>query len=130
MDESEISKKPEEPKNNFEPIDFMIFKDEIQDDFATLTKKLPPSNKEKRALVIGKYILPKFNYIFSMQNITDLGFGKIYLLENCPQKIEEFEIVFVIPSKIECIEIVVKQILKDQKDIHEKQKNSKKTRKA
>ena len=124
MEEEEISKIPDEPKNMFEPIDFMIFKDEIQDDFETIVSKTAPDEKTPKALIISKYLFPKFTYIFRMEDLLKLGFSKnIYYLENCPQTINEFQIVFLIPSKIECIDIVLKQFKKDKEDLLEKQKN-------
>ena len=124
MDESEISKIPEEPKNIFDPIDFTIFKDEIKEDFQTIASKTAPDEKSPKALIISKYLFPKFNYIFKMPEIVKLGFStNIYYLEDCPQNIKEYQLVFVIPSKIECVEIVMKQFKKDNDDMLEKQKN-------
>ena len=124
MEEEEILQTPEEPKNMFEPIDFMIFKDEIQDDFQTIVSKTAPDEKTPKALVLSKYLSPKFTYIFKMQDLLKLGFSNnIYYLENCPQTINEFQIVFLIPSKIECVDIVLKQFKKDKEDLLEKQKN-------
>ena len=126
MNEEEILKYPEVPTNIFDPIDFTIFKDEIQDNFQTLSANTCPEEKDKKALVISKYLSPKFSYIFKMQDLIKCGFSStIYYLENCPQSIKENQLVFVIPSRIECIDIVVKQILKDQQDIEEKQRNFK-----
>ena len=124
MDDSEISKIPEEPKNIFDPIDFTIFKDEIKEDFQTIASKTAPDEKSPKALIISKYLFPKFNYIFKLSEIAKLGFSKrIYYLENCPQKIEEYQLVFIIPSKIECVEIVMKQFKWENDDMLEKQKN-------
>ena len=124
MDDSEISKIPEEPKNIFDPIDFTIFKDEIKEDFQTIASKTAPDEKSPKALIISKYLFPKFNYIFKLSEIVKLGFSKrIYYLENCPQKIEEYQLVFIIPSKIECVEIVMKQFKWENDDMLEKQKN-------
>ena len=124
MDESEITKAPEEPKNIFDPIDFTIFKDEIKEDFNTIASKTAPDEKSPKALIISKYLFPKFNYIFKLSEIVKLGFStNIYYLENCPQNIKEYQLVFVIPSKIECVEIVMKQFKKDSDEMLEKQKN-------
>ena len=124
MDESEITKTPEEPKNIFDPIDFTIFKDEIKEDFQTIASKTAPDEKSPKALIISKYLFPKFNYIFKLSEIVKLGFStNIYYLENCPQNIKEYQLVFVIPSKIECVEIVMKQFKKDSDEMLEKQKN-------
>jgi hypothetical protein len=124
MDQDEITKVPDEPKNIFDPIDFMIFKDEIKEDFQSIVSKTAPDEKSPKALILSKYLAPKFSYIFKMQELIDLGFSKnIYYLENCPQKIKEFHLVFLIPSKIECIEYFMKQFKKDKEEMREKQQN-------
>lgn len=123
MKDDEISKVPEEPKNIFEPIDFMIFKDEIKDDFQTICSKTAPEEKNKKALVLSKYLAPKFTYIFKMADLQKEGISKIYYLENLPQIIEEYILIFLIPSKIECIELVMKQFQKDEEDLIKKQKD-------
>ena len=124
MDKEEIMKIPDEPKNIFEPIDFMIFKDEIKEDFQSIVSKTAPDEKSPKALILSKYLAPKFSYIFKMQELIDLGFSKnIYYLENCPQTIKEFHLVFLIPSKIECIEYFMKQFRKDKEEMREKQQN-------
>ncbi len=124
MKEQDILKAPEEPKNKFEPIDFMIFKEEIIDDFQTICSKTSPDTKDKKALIISKYLIQKFSYIFKMSDLLKLGFSKkIYFLENCPLSIDELQLVFLIPSKIECIELVMKQFERDRNEIQEKQKN-------
>ena len=124
MNEEEVSKTPEEPKNIFDPIDFMIFKEEIQDDFQTLTSKINQDEKEKKGLILSKYLSPKFSYIFKMSDLAKCGFSSsIYYLENCPQTIKESQLVFVIPSKIECIDLVIKQIERNKIDMDKKHMN-------
>ena len=59
-----------------------------------------------------------------MHDLINLGFSKnIYYLENCPQNIKEFQLIFLIPSKIECIEYFLKQFKKDKEEMREKQQN-------
>ena len=124
MKDEEISKTPDEPKNIFEPIDFTIFRDEIQDDFHAICSKTAPGEKSKKALILSKYLSPKFSYIFKMSELLNLGFSKnIYYLENCPQTIQEFQLVFLIPSKIECIPFIMEQFKRDKEDIIDKQKD-------
>ena len=57
MKDEEISKTPDEPKNIFEPIDFTIFRDEVQDDFHAICSKTAPGEKSKKALILSKYLL-------------------------------------------------------------------------
>ena len=124
MKDEEISKTPDEPKNIFEPIDFMIFKDEIQDDFQTICSKVAPGEKTKKALIISKYLTPKFSYIFKMPELLKLGFStNVYYLENCPQTIKEYMLIFVIPPKIECVELIMSQFQRDRNDLESKQKD-------
>ena len=124
MKDEEISKTPDEPKNIFEPIDFTIFRDEVQDDFHAICSKTAPGEKSKKALILSKYLSPKFSYIFKMSELLNLGFSKnIYYLENCPQTIQEFQLVFLIPSKIECIPFIMEQFKRDKEDIIDKQKD-------
>ena len=124
MKDEEISKTPDEPKNIFEPIDFTIFRDEVQDDFQAICSKTAPGEKSKKALILSKYLSPKFSYIFKMSELLNLGFSKnIYYLENCPQTIQEFQLVFLIPSKIECIPFIMEQFKRDKEDIIDKQKD-------
>ena len=124
MNDDEILKVPEEPTNIFDPIDFMIFKDEIQDDFQTIASKTAPDEKEKKTLVLSKLLLQKFSYIFKMDDLVNLGFSSpIYYLENCPQDINGNLIVFLMPSRTECIDLVIKQIDRDRQNIEQKQRN-------
>ena len=121
--EEEI-KKFEAVKNPFDPIDFTIFKEEVKDDFNNIISKISQKDKEKKALVISKYLFPRFFSIFTFQELLKKNFAEsIYFLERCPQNIKEYQIVFLIPSKIECVELVSKQIEKEQEDMTEKQKN-------
>ena len=108
--------------NPFDPIDFMIFKDEIKDEFNSIYSKIFQNNIEKKALVISKLLFNRFFYIFNYPELEKKGFV-LYYLENCPQLIKEFQILFVIPSKTECIDIVLKQMVKDEKTIEELQRN-------
>ena len=111
-----------EVTNPFEPIDFMIFKDEIKDEFNSIYSKIFQNNIDKKALVISKLLFNRFFYIFPFQEIEKKNFV-IYYFENCPQLIKEFQILFVIPSKIECIDIVLRQMERDTNTLKEMQKN-------
>ena len=124
MQDEEILKVPEEPTNIFDPIDFTIFKDEIQDDFQNIVSKTAPDEKEKKTLVLSRFLLEKFSYIFKMDDLKKLDFSSpIYYLENCPQDINGNIVIFLMPSKTECIDLVVKQIERDRQNIIQKQKN-------
>ena len=118
-----------EPTNPFEPIDFMIFKEEILDEFNEICSKLFEESLDKKAFVISKLLFDRFFYIFPFQELVKKGFS-IYYFENCPQVIQEFQILYIIPSKIECIEIVLKQMEKDEQTIREMQKNMQKENKG
>ena len=120
--EEEIIKFPE-VTNDFNPIDFTIFKDEIKEDFQNLCSEIFKNDKEKKALVISKHLLQKFSSLFTIKELSKLYFSDtLYYLEQCPQTIKEYQIVFIIPSKIECVNLILKQIEKDQEEINEKQK--------
>ena len=121
--EEEIIKFPE-VTNDFNPIDFTIFKDEIKEDFQNLCSEIFKNDKEKKALVISKHLLQKFSSLFTIKELSKLYFSDtLYYLEQCPQTIKEYQIVFIILSKIECVNLILKQIEKDQEEINEKQKN-------
>ena len=109
--------------NPFDPIDFMIFKDEIRDEFFNICSKNFQNNKDKKAIVISKLLFNQFFFIFSFPELEKKGFV-VYFFESCPQVIKEFHIMFIIPSKIECIELALKQMDKDQKTIQDMQKNA------
>ena len=120
--EEELTKFPE-VTNIFEPIDFTIFNEEIKADFQNLCQNISKNDKEKKALVISKSLFHKFFSIFTLKDLSQNRFSEsIYYLERCPQTIKEYQIVFILPSKIESINLVMKQIEKDQEDITEKQK--------
>ena len=120
--EEEISKF-QEVTNEFDPIDFTIFKDEIKEEFKNLCSEIFKEDKEKKALVISKQLLPKFSSLFNIKDLAKLHFSEnFYFLESCPQKIKEYQIVFLIPSKINCVNLIFKQIELDQEEINEKQK--------
>ena len=111
-----------EPTNPFDPVDFMIFKEEMQDEFNEIYSKIFQNNQDKKALVISKLLFDRFFFIFPFQELEKRGFT-VYYFENCPQKIEEFQILFLIPSKVECIDIALKQMERDQKTIENMQRN-------
>ena len=120
--EEDLTKFPE-VTNIFEPIDFTIFNEEIKADFQNLCQNISKNDKEKKALVISKSLFHKFFSIFTLKDLSQNRFSEsIYYLERCPQTIKEYQIVFILPSKIESINMVMKQIEKDQEDITEKQK--------
>ena len=111
-----------EYKNPFEPIDFMIFKDEVRDEFNNIYSKIFQNNNEKKALVISKLLFNQFFFNFNFPELLKKGF-MLYFFENCPQIIKEFYIMFIIPSKLECIELALKQMEKDQNVMKDMQKN-------
>lgn len=110
--------------NPFDPIDFMIFKEEIKDEFQNLYSKILENKKDKKALVISKNLFPKFFYIFTYQEIAKKNF-QIYYFESCPQEIKEFHVLFIIPPEIKCIDLIASQMDKDEADLRELQKNYK-----
>ena len=110
--------------NPFDPIDFMIFKEEIKDEFQNLYSKILENKKDKKALVISKNLFPKFFYIFTYQEIAKKNF-QIYYFESCPQEIKEFHVLFIIPPEIKCIDLIASQMDKDETDLRELQKNYK-----
>ena len=110
--------------NPFDPIDFMIFKEEIRDEFQNLYSKILENKKDKKALVISKNLFQKFFYIFSYQEIAKKNF-QIYYFESCPQEIKEFHVLFIIPPEIKCIDLIASQMDKDESDLRELQKNYK-----
>ena len=121
--EEELSKFPE-VTNIFDPIDFNIFNEEIKADFQELCSNISKNEQDKMAFVISKNLFQKFFSIFNLKDLKENKFSEsIYYLESCPQQIKEYQIVFIIPSKIEYMNIVMKQIEKDQQEISEKQKN-------
>ena len=120
--EEEIAKFPE-VTNIFDPIDFTLFNEEIKIDFNNLCSSITKNDKEKKAFVISRNLFQKFFSVFTMKDLKDNKFTEsFYYLENCPQKIKEYQIVFIFPSKIEYINIIMKQMEKDQEEITEKQK--------
>ena len=123
MQEEEISKFYD-LTNPFDPIDFMIFKEEIKDEFQNLYSKILGNKKEKKALVISKNLFQKFFYIFTYQEIAKKNF-QIYYFESCPQEIKEFHVLFIIPPEIKCIDLIASQMDKDESDLRELQKNYK-----
>ena len=121
--EEEIKQFPE-VTNIFEPIDLTIFTDEIKVDFKNLCSNINKVEKEKKALVISKNLFHKFFSIFSLKYLAENNFSEnIYYLEKCPQSIKEHHLIFIFQSKIEYINIISKQIKKDQDEISEKQRN-------
>ena len=111
--EEEIAKFPE-VTNIFDPIDFTLFNEEIKIDFNNLCSSITKNDKEKKAFVISRSLFQKFFSVFTMKDLKDNKFTEsFYYLENCPQKIKEYQIVFIFPSKIEYINIIMKQMEKD-----------------
>ena len=126
MEEEELAKFCD-LSNPFDPIDFMIFKEEIKDDFQNIYTSIFENNEDKKALVISKSLFPRFFYIFSYQEIVKKGF-KIYYFELCPQAIEEFNVLFIIPPEQQCIDIIAKQMDKDESAMHELKKDFQKNK--
>ena len=121
--EEEIKQFPE-VTNIFEPIDLTIFTEEVKVEFQNLCSNINEIEKEEKALVISKNLFHKFFSIFSLKDLSENNISEnIYYLERCPQQIKEYQIIFLFPSKIEYINIILRQIKKDQDDISEKQRN-------
>ena len=126
MEEEELAKFYD-LSNPFDPVDFMIFKEEIKDDFQNIYTSIFENNEDKKALVISKALLPRFFYIFSYQEIIKKGF-QVYYFELCPQPIEEFNVLFIIPPEKQCIDIIAKQMDKDDSAMHELKKDFQKNK--
>ena len=126
MEEEEIAKFCD-LSNPFDPVDFMLFKEEIKDDFQNIYTKVFENNEDKKALVISKNLFPRFFYIFSLQEILKKHF-QIYFFESCPQKIVEFNVLFIIPPEKKCIDIIAKQMDRDEADMHELKKDFEKNK--
>ena len=110
--EEEIKQFPE-VTNIFEPIDLTIFTEEVKVEFQNLCSNINEIEKEEKALVISKNLFHKFFSIFSLKDLSENNISEnIYYLERCPQQIKEYQIIFLFPSKIEYINIILKQIKK------------------
>ena len=126
MEEEELAKFYD-LSNPFDPVDFMIFKEEIKDDFQNIYTSIFENNEDKKALVISKALLPRFFFFFFYQEIIKKGF-QVYYFELCPQPIEEFNVLFIIPPEKQCIDIIAKQMDKDDSAMHELKKDFQKNK--
>ena len=103
---------PEDSKNPFEPIDLFIFEEEMLEEFNHLinSEDFP---QERKILILSKETLKIFNsLLFSLDILRNNNFEeKVRMIEDCPFTVEGiYHLVFLIPPKVEYINIIGKQL--------------------
>ena len=98
----------DQEENPFSPIDLSIFKENIEQNLLTIINLI--SNQEK-TLVIEKSCIPKFGFLIKTDFLSKNQFKKeINLLEPTPPNTKTPIMLYIIPPKKECLEMIEKHI--------------------
>ena len=123
-------------ENPVSPIDLSIFKESFEQNLTTILDLLPD---QERSLIIDESCISKFGFFIKPEFLNQKQFTKkIFLLQNTPPNTQSPVLLYLIPPKKECLEIIEKH-LKDNFDktsmlgyinSKEQQKKDKKKEKA
>ena len=96
----------EHDENPVSPIDLSIFKESLERNLITILDLLP--NQEK-SLIIEESCITKFAFFIKTDFLTQRQFTKkIFLLQNYPPDIRSPILLYIIPPKKECLEMIEK----------------------
>jgi hypothetical protein len=95
-------------ENPVSPIDLSIFKESLEQNLITILDLLP--NQEK-SLIIEESCITKFGFFIKTDFLTQRQFTKkIFLLQNSPPDTQSPVLLYIIPPKKECVEMIEKHI--------------------
>ena len=103
-----MEQQEEKEENPVSPIDLTIFKESFEQNFLTILDLL--QNLE-RSLIIEESCISKFGFFIKTDILIKKKFQKkIYLLENSPPQTQSPILVYIIPPKKECLEMIEKHM--------------------
>ena len=103
-----MEQQEEKEENPVSPIDLTIFKESFEQNFLTILDLL--QNLE-RSLIIEESCISKFGFFIKTDILIQKKFQKkIYLLENSPPQTQSPILVYIIPPKKECLEMIEKHM--------------------
>ena len=95
-------------ENPVSPIELSIFKESLEQNFLTILDLLP---NQERSLIIEETCIQKFGFFIKSDLLSEKKFTKkIFLLQNNPPDIQSPILLYVIPPKKECLELIEKHI--------------------
>ena len=110
-----------EVTNPVDPIDISIFKDHIEE---TLLTMISSTSKLEKKLIIDNSLLPTINYFTTMDKLeTTLVYKKITILNDSPLVSDCQIIIYIIPPKKKCLQLIENQIKNYMAELKEKKEN-------
>ena len=98
----------EKEENPIAPIDLTIFKESFEQNFLTILDLL---QNQERSLIIEESCITKFGFFIKTDILIQKKFQKkIYLLEDIPPQTQSPILVYIIPPKKECLEMIEKHM--------------------
>ena len=95
-------------ENPVSPVDLSIFKESLEQNLIAILDLLP--NQEK-SLIIEESCITKFGFFIKTDFLTQRQFTKkIFLLQNSPPDTQSPVLLYIIPPKKECLEMIEKHI--------------------
>ena len=95
-------------ENPVSPVDLSIFKESLEQNLITILDLLP--NQEK-SLIIEESCITKFGFFIKTDFLTQRQFTKkIFLLQSSPPDTQSPVLLYIIPPKKECLEMIEKHI--------------------
>ena len=103
-----MEQQEEKEDNPVSPIDLTIFKESFEQNFLTILDLL---QNQERSLIIEESCISKFGFFIKTDILIQKKFQKkIYLLENSPPQTQSPILVYIIPPKKECLEMIEKHM--------------------
>ena len=103
-----MEQQEEKEENPVSPIDLTIFKESFEQNFLTILDLL---QNQERSLIIEESCITKFGFFIKTDILIQKKFQKkIYLLENSPPQTQSPILVYIIPPKKECLEMIEKHM--------------------
>ena len=103
-----MEQQEEKEENPVSPIDLTIFKESFEQNFLTILDLL---QNQERSLIIEESCITKFGFFIKTDILIQKKFQKkIYLLENTPPQTQSPILVYIIPPKKECLEMIEKHM--------------------
>jgi len=95
-------------ENPVSPIDLSIFKESLEQNLITILDLLP---SQEKSLIIEESCITKFGFFIKTDFLTQRQFTKkIFLLQNSPPDTQSPVLLYIIPPKKECVEMIEKHI--------------------
>ena len=103
-----MEKQEEKDENPLSPIDLSIFKESFEQNFITILNLL---QDQEKSLIIEESCIATFGFFIKIDILTQKQFQKkIFLLENNPPSTQSPILVYIIPPKKECLEMIEKHM--------------------